>query len=227
MVAAGRSVVEQFRRAADGRNHNVDLAVVVQVAERAAAVSRANLHAGPGFGADVPESSVVQVAKHGVGLPVVLLYIDVGVLAYMRVGGEQVFVSVIVEVLDARAPAAPFETAKSDASLVTVIAEESIAFVAEQRAGFATEGRHDQTGLAAVIQIAKIHAHAGNGNSIVGIGDEGLDADFIESFATTVLKKKIPVVVVGDKNIHPAIIVVVGNGNAHALADMLSDACGF
>ena len=75
MIAAGGGVVKQFCRTANGRNHNVNLSVVVKIAERAPAVGSTNLHARTSIIAHVLKSSIMHVAKHGIGLPVVLLTI--------------------------------------------------------------------------------------------------------------------------------------------------------
>ena len=92
-----------------------------------------NQHSGSCLRADVLERSIVQIAKHGVGLPVVLLWIDVGILADVRIGAEKILVSVIVKIVDSRAPATHLEAAKTNACHVSIGAEEAVAFVAEHR----------------------------------------------------------------------------------------------
>ena len=145
----------------------------------------------------------------------------------MRVRREQVLVTIVVEILNACTPAAHFEAAESDARLVTVIAKKSIAFISEHRVGLTAKGGDDKAGLAIIVPIAKIHAHAGNGQSAVGVRDEGLDTHLMECFATAVAKKKISVIVIGDEDIHPAVIVVVRDGDAHSFADVPRDAHDF
>ncbi len=50
-----------------------------------------------------------------------------------------------------------------------------------------------------------------------------LDADLSERAPVGVSKKKVPLVVIGDENIDEAVIVIVSNGGAHALADLPGD----
>ena len=66
-----------------------------------------------------------------------------------------------------------------------------------------------------------------DGQSVVGVCDERLDAYLIEGFSTTVFEKKISVIVVGDEDVHPTVIVVVGDCYPHAFADVSGDAHDF
>ena len=186
-----------------------------------------NLHVRASIPAHVLKSAVVHVPKNSVRLPVMLLTIQISILTHVRVRREQVLVTIVVEILNSGSPAAHFKAAKSDTCLVTFVAEKTVAFVAEERIGFAAKCGDDQAGFAIIVPVAKIHAHAGDGQSAVGVCDERLDPHLIECLSSAVFEKKISVVVVGDENIHPAVIVVVGHRYAHAFANIPGDAHDF
>src|SRR5690348_17269308 len=113
--------------------------------------------------------------------------------------------------MDAISPTAHFEGAEPDAGLVGVGAEQSVALVTKQWEGFASKGGHEQAGFAFIAPVAKIGPHAGHNNSILGVGDERFYADLIKPPPAAILEQKIPFVVVCDKDIHPSVVVVVGN----------------
>src|ERR1700676_1992267 len=94
---------------------------------------RANSQIRPGLTADISKTSVMQVQEHGVRLPVLLLQIGIGNLVHMRVGGEQVFIAVVVQVINTCSPAAHAHTLETDTRLVVLRTEEAVAFVAQQR----------------------------------------------------------------------------------------------
>src|SRR5689334_20634184 len=123
VIGAGGSIVEQFCRTADRRNNHVDFAVVIQVTESAPPMRGSKLQCDSGFVANVLKCAIVHVAENGVGLAIVLLPINIGILAYVGICREQVLVAVVVKVLNADTPAAHLETAKPDTRLVAIIAE--------------------------------------------------------------------------------------------------------
>src|SRR4029077_5204127 len=139
-----------------------------------------------------------------------LLRINVGILADVGIGAEQVFVSVVIKVVDARAPTAQLDTAKTDARSIRISAEESVALIAEEREGLAPKRGHEQAWLAVIVPVTKVDAHAGHRHAIFRIRDEGLDPDLVESVAGAIPEEKIPVVVVRDENVHPSVAIVVG-----------------
>jgi len=50
------------------------------------------------------------------------------------------------------------------------------------------------------------------------------EADLLKAFALVVPKKKVGLSIVGDKQVHPAIVVDVGSDHAPALAGIVTDA---
>ena len=88
MIATGRGVVQQFCRASNGGNHNVNFPIVVQIAESTPAVGCKKLRGMTCVAANILKCSIMHVAKHCIRLPVVLLFVQVGILAHMRVGRE-------------------------------------------------------------------------------------------------------------------------------------------
>src|SRR5487761_1149827 len=160
MVVSSRRVVKQFRRAPYRRHDDVNPAVIVQIAESAAAMSGGKRHSGASLSAHVLKSPILAILEDRIRLPVLLTRIQIGILAHMRIGAEQIFVSVIVEVVNAVAPAAHLEGRESHFCLVGVRVEESISFVQIERKHLTAEVSHEKVRLAVVVPVAEISTHA-------------------------------------------------------------------
>ena len=219
IVVRGR-VVEQFRWAANGGHDHVNLAVIIEIPERATSMCRANLDAGACLVSYIAESPLAQISKNGVRLSVMLLGIDIGVFTDMGIGAEQILVPIVVKVLNTGAPAAHLEAAKTDARGIGVSAEEAIALIAIERKRLSSEGGHEQTRPAVIHPVPKVHAHAGHRHAIFRVGDEGFDANLVESVARAIFEQEIPVVVVGDEYVHPSVTVVICDGHSHTLSNV-------
>src|SRR5580704_15742482 len=82
---AGRSIVEKFRRTADGRNDNVDSPIIIEIAECTTAVSGTYRHAVSRLFAHVLKCAISKIAKDTIRLPIVLKRVNrVSVLVDVR-----------------------------------------------------------------------------------------------------------------------------------------------
>src|ERR1700682_5266516 len=106
MVVVRCGVVEQLGTITNGGYNHINLAVVIEIAERTPTMSGTNLHIRTGFRAFINECSILDILEHGICLLVVLLRVVIGVLTNVRVGGEKILKTIVIEVIDAIAPTA-------------------------------------------------------------------------------------------------------------------------
>src|SRR5713226_10310267 len=84
----------------------------------------------------------------------------------MPLGDEQVFLPVIVEVLQANAPARGYSGKHGHSSLQAAVAEHSVAIVMKDGVRLAWQSCDNHVGLAVIIVILKYHAHAGQRSAV-------------------------------------------------------------
>src|SRR5260370_21098044 len=99
--------------------------------------------------------SVPQFLKDAIRLPVVLLRVHIRIFAGVRVSAEQILVTIVVEIVDSRAPPAHPEGCKSDPGLIGSHREKFSVLVAEKRKRFATKRRYENAWSPAVAPIAE------------------------------------------------------------------------
>src|SRR3981189_3113346 len=104
--------------------------------------------------------SVPQVLKDAIRLPVVLLRVHIRIFAGVRVSAEQILVTIVVEIVDARAPPAHPEGCKSDPGLIGSHREEFSVLVAKKRERFTAKGCYENAGSSTVGPVAKVDPHA-------------------------------------------------------------------
>ena len=92
-----------------------------------------------------------------------------------------------------------------------------------QGKGFIFDRRVPDIRQPIVVHIAEINAHARQGVAFFVICNARLKADLLKSLSIDVMEEEVWAVVVGDKNIGPAIVVIVGEGDAQSLALDLGD----
>src|SRR5579863_10533499 len=96
--------------------------------------------------------------------------------------------------------------------------EVSVSCVSKQWKGFMRQSCYDYVRAPVVIVVAKIRAHARDRLAIFPEGNSGREALLFERPVPAVVKKKIGHVVIGDENVGVAILIVIGEGQAHASA---------
>src|SRR6202140_3219950 len=107
------------------------------------------------LGRDELEAAAAHIAENGVRLFVLMIAVEVDVLAHVRVGGEEVFETIVIKVERADTPPCQLSGGKSDAGLPGDIGEEPAADVAAQREGLLGEGREDQEEHTSELQSPK------------------------------------------------------------------------
>ena len=71
---------------------------------------------------------------------------------------------------------------------------------------------------AVVVEIAEIDAHGRERLAVVVEADAGRSATSRKLSVAFVVEEEVRHGVVGDEDVHPAVVVVIGDGDAHALA---------
>src|ERR1700733_11468426 len=83
--------------------------------------------------------------------------------------------------------------------------------------------RDEEVHPAVFVEVCRIHAHTRTCPAISAVSDIGGQAHFVEA-AAPVHEKKIRHCVVGDKEIHPAIVIYTGGNDSPGFSEMRGDA---
>ena len=98
--------------------------------------------------------------------------------------------------------------------------------VAEERHRLAVERRLEDVDAAVVVEVAGVGAHARDLLAALRVRDAGGEGDLLEPLPAEVVEEERGLVVVRDEHVRPAVVVEVGDAEAHALADVRADAGG-
>src|ERR1035437_8516575 len=104
MILVVGAIHQQLRGTVQDGDDNIDLSVIVQIAESGPAMSGWEREAGAGCRAHILEGEIAFVAEEAVGErkgPMRQLH---GIIKDVGVCGENVFIPVVVEIKDSRAP---------------------------------------------------------------------------------------------------------------------------
>src|SRR5260370_8948154 len=107
----------------------------------------------------------------------------------MSLGDEQVFLPVIVEILQANAPARSDTRKHANSRLQAAVAERSVAIVMKDGVSLARQGCDDYVRLAVVIVVLEYHAHSGEWPAIEVERRSRLQRQFGECAVAIVVKQ--------------------------------------
>src|SRR5215472_5148693 len=226
MTSIGRDVVEEARGAVYVGDHGVEASVIVKVGEGHSAIVPGALEVVASKLRPVFEPSIAEIAQQRVGQSSLgpKKALECG---KMRVGGEDVLESVIVEIEKPNSPAGKGAGGDGKARARGDIFESRRATgVAVERIGVVGQRREDQIGSAVVIVIPEINSHAGHGAALVIQRNSRQQRDFLEFAVAEVVKQKIRHGIIGDEDIGQTVAIVVGNGDPHALSDLIGETGG-
>ena len=136
----------------------------------------------------------------------------------MALGHEQVLPAVIVVVKKADSPAGLQPGNESNSGIRRLIVEIALSCVAEQHVGFIGKIRDDNVRTAIIVVISEINAHAGEGIAVPIEACSTSQSDFGERSVAVVVKQERPDRVVCDKDIDPAVIVVISESYPECFA---------
>ncbi len=86
--------------------------------------------------------------------------------------------------------------------------------------------RHDESGLAAAVEVGERGSHPGPCLAVGRNGDAGEAGDLGERAVAPVVEQEVGVAVVGDEHVGQAVVVDVRDGDAEAVAEIRGDAAG-
>ncbi len=204
----------------------IDAPVAVQVAEGRAAVGRAlRGEIGAGRRRGVRELEAAEVREHQVRLAHLLPELTVRI-HHVAAGHEQVLAPVVVEVDDRVAPAGARERERRDARAGRQLDEAVLALVLEHRHRLVRQRRVEDVGLAVVVEVARIGAHARERPARLRVGDARREAHLLEGAVAAVPEEVVGLGVVRHEHVGVAVLVEVGDSQPHALADQRADPRG-
>jgi hypothetical protein len=225
MLTVGADVAEELDGLVEAADNCIDAAGVEDIAEGCAAMRTGNLEAGTGAGTDILKFAVAEIAKDGIGFRVGLGRDGLlDVVHHIRASDEEVFPSIIVEVVSAVAPAGHAVGELAEAAGVVGVDEDAATLVDVERKALVLDGIMPDVGQAVVVDVAEVRAHAGESIAIGRVGNAGSDGDLFEFFSADIAEEKVGHGVVGDKGIEKAVAIEVSEGNAHAFAEKGVDA---
>src|SRR5262249_16037317 len=154
-----------FDRLIQRGRHDIDAPVVIEIGERAAAMRGFDLKVRARFAREKRPGT--GAGEDAVRLAVSLIVVKLDVIVDMRVDGEEVFETVVVEIEQPQTPSAALNGLGAESALPGRVGEEAFAEISKERVGLAFERRDDQIGQSVVVVIAKIHAHCRYGTPAV------------------------------------------------------------
>src|SRR5260370_3541944 len=135
----------------------------------------------------------------------------------MSLGDEQVFLPVIVEILQANAPARGETGKHAESRVQAAVAERSVAIVMKGGVSLARQGCDDYVRLAVVIVVLEYHAHSGEWPAIEVESRSRLQRDFGECAVAIVVKQILLHAIVGNIDVRKSIAIVVSERHTQAV----------
>src|SRR5437667_2777148 len=102
----------------------------------------------------------------------------------------------------------------------TCIREAAVAAVLIERIPLIGESGDDKIRQTIVVVIGEVHAHAGERAAVSIHGNTGEETDFLKRSVTLVVIEKLDHGIVGHEDVDAAVTVIIGKGDAEALAGL-------
>src|SRR5215469_4581985 len=142
----------------------------------------------------------------------------------MAVGEDEVELAVVVVVEEFEPPAAEEPGGLGDFVRARDIAKGFVFLVAVEREALLVDVGDEEVLVAAAEEIGGIDAHAGSGLAFLAEGNFGGERDLFELAVAAVGVEEILHRVVGDEEVHEAVVVDVGGDHAKAFAERAGNA---
>src|ERR1700691_1034078 len=140
------------------------------------------------------------------------------VVEYMSLSDEQVFLPIIVEILQANAPARGCSRKHGHSSLQAAVAEQAVAIVVKDGISLARQSCDNHVRLSVIIVILKYYAHAGQRPAIQRQRRARLERDFAKRAVAVVVKQKLLHTIVGNIDVGKSIAIIIGAGHTQTVA---------
>ena len=208
-------VAEQLRGTAIGRDHQIEVAVVVDVGVRGAARDDLPPERGPGLRRQLLEAMPAEIPEQVRRLRVGDLRLDrADVVGDVAVGGEDIGQPVEVDVEEETGEREREERCLPHRRRRRFVDEQPVPLVMVQRHHLVREVADDEAGPAAAVVVGGVDAHARARDAGFVERDAGRHADVREGAVSLVAIQLVRLRVVGDEQIEPAVGVVIDQGDA-------------
>ena len=224
-VALVASLVSQQVGAARRMDHeDIRIPVVVIIAEGGSPADLGQGEGLPGCAGDILEAALPGVAEELVGLRVRGGGVEeLHVVQRMPVGDEDVQEPVVVVVEKGGAPADIGQRRASEARPHRLPGEQAVSLVAVEAGGLAVEVGDHEVEEAVVVVVAEVGPHAGLRAAVAAVAHPRQQGHVGEGAVAVVAVEEVGGLVVGHEDVHVAVAVVVGGGEAHPLARGIED----
>ena len=145
-------------------------------------------------------------------------------IEHVALGNEQIFQAVVVVVHELDAPAGVRTRDHAQSGTARFVGEGAASGVAIEGIFLLGEVRNNKVGIAVVIVVCEIYAHAGIGSAIFIHSGSGGDGYFFKAAIVLVVEKKFGNRIIGDCDVGVAVVVEIGDGDAQAFALQLGEA---
>jgi len=227
VVAGARIAAQELRKVVDGIDNDVEVAVVVEVAESAATRGDRSGNAGTCVVGDIIEASIAQILVKQLALRIAgfgLELLDFGI--DVAIADEDVGPAVVVEIKKAATPAEILRVL-AEAPLEGGVLKIRPAEIVVERGRVASEIGLDEIEVAVKIVIGRGDAHAGLGLAISAQRAASFERNVGENAVPLILIERACRGIVGDIDVRPAIVVEIGSEHAEAVGPAGFEDAGF
>src|SRR5229473_2372588 len=227
IVAGARIAAQKLGKIVDGVDDDVEVAVIVKVAEGAAARGDRHRDTGARVVGSIVEAPVAQILVQQLALRVARFGFQLlDFRINMSIAEEDVRPAVIVHVEKAAAPAEILRML-AEAALVGAVLEIRAAKIVVERGRVASKICFDEIEIAVEIVIGGGDAHAGLGLAVGAESAARFQGDVYEGAVLFVLIQRAGGGVVGNVNVRPAIVVEISGEHAEAESAVSLEDAGF
>ena len=205
-------------------DQDIQIAVVVQVSEAGTAADPRLQARLPGEALVLAEHALPVLQQH-VGLGVTKAELDLlHVVEHVSVDHQQILIPVVVKIQEPGAESQQKLIPSGHSGGGPLIGEQPVLVVAVESVGLHIVIGHDDIHQAVPVVVGRVGAHSRFGIGFFVIAGAGKQGHVFESTLAVVLIVEIPYRVVGDVEVHPAVIVEIGRHHPQALALRIEDA---
>src|SRR6185437_12978269 len=139
----------------------------------------------------------------------------------MAVGNHEIKIAVVVVVEELEPPAAHEFAGGGNSGFTSDVVERLIMFVAVERVELMIEVGDEHVHEAILVEISGVDSHAGPSLAAFAERDTGCESDLLEVLPLLILEQEIGLGIVGDEQVHPAIIIYVGGDHRPTFAGIV------
>ena len=224
MVLSADVVAQEKRGVVIHGNQDINCAVVVEISDGEATSGKRFREDGTALGADVgPGFAGVVKQQEWLAVADLVMGEFFNQIVRVAIGEEKIEVAVVVIVEELEAPAAHQAGGGADTGGEGLVVEGLVVIVLIERIHLVVDVGDEQVHPAVLIDVRGVEPHAGARPAFGAVGDPGLGSNLLETAVATVGEEEVGDRVVGDKEVHAAVVVDVGGNHAPSLAEIVAD----